>query len=240
MPQTGSIEGCILTAGTGTVNTRQRSIKSAASPTLPPPSICGTHSRRAMEISQRLRRRPSMTPAPQASVCRRVTCGTTSVITVAVPCRHGTVPTRVLHGILALQAMLYGSPPPVIATAVAVSALLAATATIGPRRPTSATPVTISTSIRSTATGPGPATLGLTASPSVPSLKNNVLSHPFIRRPALQRPAVKDHGRDDGTVLLIRQSHKSGEGGATATANGTALLFHRIFAKVGANAESTI
>ena len=56
------------------------------------------------------------------------------------------------------------SPPPVIVTtAVAVSTMSAATATIGPRRPTAVTTVTTSTSIR--ATGTGTTTIGLTASP---------------------------------------------------------------------------
>ena len=68
---------------------------------------------------------------------------------------------------------MFISPPPVIATsAVAVSAMLAATASIGPRRPTAATTVTFSTSVR--AAGAGTAAIGLTASPSVPSPKNKL------------------------------------------------------------------
>ena len=50
--------------------------------------------------------------------------------------------------------------------------MLAATATIGPRRPTAAAAVTISTSIR--AAGTGTTTVGLAASPSVPSPKNKL------------------------------------------------------------------
>ena len=48
--------------------------------------------------------------------------------------------------------------------------MLVPTVTIGPLRPTAATTVTISTSIR--ATGTGTTTIGLTASPSVPSPKH--------------------------------------------------------------------
>ena len=71
------------------------------------------------------------------------------------------------------------SPPRAIATtAVARSTMLVPTVTIGPLRPTAATTVTISTSIR--ATGTGTTTIGRTASPSGRSPKHLQTSGLFL------------------------------------------------------------
>lgn len=76
------------------------------------------------------------------------------------------------------QRATFSPPPVIVTTAVARSTMLVPTVTIGPLRPTTATTVTISTSIR--ATGTGTTTIGLTVTPFGRSPKHLQASGLFL------------------------------------------------------------
>jgi len=110
------------------------------------------------------------------------------LLTIALLCAVrglGPTPTRAQRGIQVSLAMPCSSlPPAIVITAVVRSTTLGATVSTGRHRPTAATTVTISASVR--ATGTGTTTVGRSASPFGRSLKNNLSRYSFTQRLAFK------------------------------------------------------